>query len=282
MKRTSAIALLLVVFLGGAALAAPMKVTVSKVAGTVEVKAGAGWKALKNGDTVPVGAEVKTGAGSSCILTWAGGNVAKVKAQTTLSVSADKTGAGDEKSSIALKAGGVSAHAKKLSTRNSSFEVKTPTAVAGVRGTDIIAEIEAGNVTFGVSDGNLEVTVGDEVFMVDDGFLVNISEMGEFTEPIPIPADMMEKLEKEFDEIRTESANTQAQGGDEDAVEEEPVEEESTGVESGDEDPAGNVVDSIEDINDALDNQVNEDVVEAAEGEFITGTVEVEIQFQSY
>ena len=285
MKKTCVMAVCLIVLFGCAALAAPMKVKVSKVKGTVEVQSGAAWKALKNGDSVPVGADVRTGSGSSCILTWAGGNVVKLNPMTTLSVSADKSAAGDEKSSIALKNGGVSAHAKKLSSKASSFEVKTPTAVAGVRGTDILAEIQAGNVTFGVSDGNLEVTVGDAVFMVEDGFLVNVSESGEFEVPVPIPPEMQQKLQQEFEEIKAE-AQDQADAGEDGAAGDEGTEDEGTDDQGADEGAGDDVPDDVADavndtIQNVLDNEIINDVVEEAGSTYITGDVEVTIDFEA-
>jgi hypothetical protein len=247
------------VFMVGAASAAPMKVTVDKVQGTVQVSKGSGWAALKNGDTVPVGADVKTGAGSSCILKWAGGNVIKITPMSTVSVSAERTAAGDEKSSVNLKQGKVNAHAKKLSTAGSSFNVKTPTAVAGVRGTDILAEIQAGNVSFAVSDGQLELTIGEEVFMLDDGFLVSVDPDGAFSEPVPIPQEMLEELKSEFEALKLEADS----GEDMDA----------SGTESKDEAeiPHEDVSGSIDGI---LDDVVNNAVVESAQP-VITGDVEI-------
>lgn len=258
------------VFMVGAASAAPMKVTVDKVQGTVQVSKGSGWAALKNGDTVPVGADVKTGAGSSCILKWAGGNVIKITPMSTVSVSAERTAAGDEKSSVNLKQGKVNAHAKKLSTAGSSFDVKTPTAVAGVRGTDILAEIQAGNVSFAVSDGQLELTIGEEVFMLDDGFLVSVDPDGAFSEPVPIPQEMLEELKSEFEALKLEAAQD---SGDESGEQggEEGSDDAADGADDAEEIPQEDVSGSIDGI---LDDVVNKEIVESAQP-IITGDVEI-------
>jgi hypothetical protein len=268
---------MLLVF-GSAVLAAPMKVKVSKVKGTVEVSAGAGWKALKDGDAVPVGADVRTAAGSGCILTWAGGNVVKVGPMTTMSVEqAEKTAGGDEKSRVNLKDGSVSAHAKKLSTQKSSFEIKTPTAVAGVRGTDILAEIEAGNVTFGVSDGQLEVTVGDEVFVVDDGYLVNIGMDGVFEEPMPIPPAMQQRLNEEFEQIKQDSAEAAAEPEDE-AIDDDG----GADVDQDDDELFDDLAETVnENIEGILDDETLDDVLDTAGAEYITGDVNVTIEFEN-
>lgn len=275
-KLTTACIAMFVLFLG-MAQAAPMKVTVDKVQGTVQVQSGSGWVALKSGATVPVGAEVKTAASSSCILKWAGGNVLKVGPMSTVSVAAEKTAAGDEKSKVNLKQGKVSAHAKKLSTGNSSFNIQTPTAVAGVRGTDIIAEIEAGNVTFGVSDGQLEMTIGDEVFVLEDGFLVNVDPEGEFTEPIPIPPAMMEDIKAEFDALKQEAAIDAEAGGDGEGDDGETTDSDDTG------DDTDQDLDSVsEDIDSFLDNEVNSDIVDTASDDYVTGEVEIHIYLENY
>lgn len=259
------------IFMFGAASAAPMKVTVDKVQGTVQVSKGSGWSALKNGDSVPVGADVKTGAGSSCILKWAGGNVIKITPMSTVSVTAERTAAGDEKSSVNLKQGKVNAHAKKLSTAGSSFDVKTPTAVAGVRGTDILAEIQAGNVSFAVSDGQLELTIGDEVFMLDDGFLVSVDPEGVFSEPVPIPQEMLEELKSEFEALKLEAGQdttgdeTGEQGG------EEGSDDAADGADDTEDIPQEDVSGSIDGI---LDDVVNKEIVESAQP-IITGDVEI-------
>jgi hypothetical protein len=278
-----------------ASLAAPMKVTVSKVQGTVQVQDGAAWKTLKDGDTVKSGAEVKTGAGSSCLLKWAGGNVVKVGPMSNLTVTAEKSGA-DEKSKVDLKNGKVSAHAKKLGTGGSSFNVSTPTAVAGVRGTDIIAEIAAGNVSFGVSDGQLEMSVGGKTFVLEDGFLLKVDPEGGFSEPIPIPPVMMQELKIQFDALKEEAASDAALGGndedsDEDADEDSDEDSDEDADADSDEDSDMDAdADSDEDmdmgmdedfedvtdnIDDILDNEDNNDIVDAAINEYITGAIEV-------
>ncbi len=278
MKRNIAVVMFVLLAFCGAALAAPMKVTVSKVTGKVEVSAGAGWKTLKNGDSVPVGADVRTGAGASCILKWAGGNAVKLGPLTTMSVDqAEKSVSGDENSRVNLKAGSAQAHAKKLSTGKSSFEIKTPTAVAGVRGTDIIAEIAAGNVSFGVSDGQLEITAGDEVFVLDDGFLINVGADGVFEDPIPIPQDIQQKLEQEFEAIKQEAAVP-------DPVEETP--EEPSGEQPGADEPSDEIVNVIDTVNETidviLDNTVVDEVIDKATGtDYVTGDVSVTIEFES-
>ena len=63
-----------------------------------------------------------------------GGHVLKVSPQSTVTLSQLEKSAAGETSKISLEKGKVFANAKKLQT-GSTFEIKPPTAVAGVRGT---------------------------------------------------------------------------------------------------------------------------------------------------
>jgi hypothetical protein len=68
--------------------------------------------------------------------------------------------AGAQQSSIGLQAGGVGSSVNKKLDENSRFEIKTPTAVMGVRGTEFFTQYFAGNIDVRVVDGIVEVTVG--------------------------------------------------------------------------------------------------------------------------
>ena len=280
-KKFMIIAFLLSV--SAAAYGAPMKVKAEKVTGKVEIRENGGaWKALANGANVPLNSEIKTGANSSCMLKWAGGNVVKVSPMSQLKVSqADKGANGKEDSTVDLSNGKVSAHAKKFNTPDSTFKVKTPTAVAGVRGTDVIGEYdeETGDASFGCADGSVGVEAGGEEIIIDEGYELNYDEDTGFTEPEEIPAEELQEIHEEFEEINTEaeqdaatydetSENETEEKGDE---EEKDVEEE----ESADEISVDDVMDVID---TAVDANIIEDIVDDTEEEFITGDVEVHIE----
>ncbi len=73
-----------------------------------------------------------------------------------------------KQSSISLQSGGVGSSIKKKLTDNSRFEIKTPTAVMGVRGTEFFTQYLKGKVDIKVVDGSVEV-------------LVNINQEGDVT-----------------------------------------------------------------------------------------------------
>lgn len=178
--------------------AAAMKATVETVSGKVDVQetADSGWKALKSGDMVPQGALVRTGPGASCMLKWGGGNVAKIPALSNIRLDKiDRSEGGDENSSLMIEQGKVFAHVKKLQTGSSSFELKTPTAVAGVRGSDIFGTNVGNGYMFGVTTGALMVSANGESALIEPGFSVTINDSGAMGDIMPIPPEI--KIEAE-------------------------------------------------------------------------------------
>lgn len=66
---------------------------------------------------------------------------------------------GAQQSSINLQSGAVGSSVGKKLTDNSRFEIKTPTAVMGVRGTEFFTQYYNGNVDVRVVNGTVEVSV---------------------------------------------------------------------------------------------------------------------------
>jgi len=247
-----------------AVYSAPMVVTVDRVAGTVQFRAGdtAPWKNLSNGDKVPVGAMVRTQADSSCILKWADGNAVKVAPLTVMKLTeADKAASGQEKSALDLTEGKVFAHVKKMVTKDSSFQLKTPTAVAGVRGTDLYGtESPSGGSSFGVTEGNLTVQSGEAEVEVDPGLSVNITEEGSISPPEPIPPEIKDEVEQNLSEVREAGEADEAAGAG------------AAGEAAGEEEEAGDSAGTIEQI---FDQQLTTDIVEQAGNVYKTGAVDV-------
>lgn len=119
----------------GPAFAANMKVTVRKVVGDVQTAQGAKWVKATVGMQLVSGAKIKTGSGGEALLTWDNGNVVKLRPLSNLVLTqVAKTGS-TTNVALDIQKGGVFAKVKKLQNAKSSFNVGTPTAVAGVRGT---------------------------------------------------------------------------------------------------------------------------------------------------
>lgn len=137
---------------------------------TVKVKADGTWAKGTNGMVVPEGASVKTGADGKASLTWGEGNVVKIYPLSL--IKATSVSGADKKSSvISLESGRAMSRVQKLDS-DASFELKTPTAVAGVRGTGFDTEITPGTamVTIAVVEGSVVMSVGDVQVVLGEGF----------------------------------------------------------------------------------------------------------------
>ncbi len=149
-KSTKIIAIVALICMGviRAAFAGPKIETVavvSEVKGDVQaqVKGQSAWVAVQDGMVLRGGDKIKTGPASTCVLKWNKDNLAKLTPFTNLSI--DKLernlAAGSENSSVDLWSGKVYAKARKLNDPSSTFEVKTPVSIAGVRGTTMSVEM---------------------------------------------------------------------------------------------------------------------------------------------
>lgn len=207
--------LMLGVFLSSVARAENVKVRIGSVKGSVEAQIGGAWKAVKNNDKVDVGTAVKTGADSSCLLLWNDGNIVKVQSLSMVTVEeASKDGA-KENSTMKLTNGKMFATAKKLTTGDSSFRVKTPTAVAGVRGTDIGVGVEGGASTFQVAAGSIDVALpGGEPVILDQGTQVGVTEgMASVPMPEPIPPAELQELQSNISDVKVEAEAAMSEAG---------------------------------------------------------------------
>jgi len=130
----------------------------TSVKGTVayRTKGAADWTVASNKSSVKEGDMIKTGPDSSVIIKFADGSMVKLgaMAQITLS-STGATKAGS--TTLGVENGKVWSRVRKQGM-DSSFNVKTPTAVAGVRGTFFSSEAEQQASTFDVFEGEVQVS----------------------------------------------------------------------------------------------------------------------------
>lgn len=124
---------------------------ISAITGDVQVqKGGAGeWKTAAVGGLLQSGDKIKTGSKSSCTIEWSQGNTMKLKEFTNVAIDKlEKNPAADaETTSLNMASGKVYGKAKKMSGKGSQFEIKTPTAIAGVRGTELGVGVDADETT---------------------------------------------------------------------------------------------------------------------------------------
>lgn len=123
------------------AYAAPQqgKAIVRSVTGTAEYSTGGAWAPLKSGAELGAGSTIRTGAGGDVVLDLgANGKHIAITANSILSLDKltfETTGADTiSETQLDLKAGRIIGDVNKTSPA-SRFEIKTPTGVAGIRGT---------------------------------------------------------------------------------------------------------------------------------------------------
>lgn len=138
------------------------KAVVSSLKGTAQYSAGGAWAPLKAGMTLYSGTVIQTGADALIELDLGiNGPYVKVKPSTTVALDKltfEKTAADTViETQLDVRQGGIVGKVNKTSSA-SRYEVKTPTGVAGIRGT--IYEID--------SDGTVKVKEGCVVVVFVD------------------------------------------------------------------------------------------------------------------
>lgn len=260
-----------------AAMAQQAAVTVQKTEGTVETRQtpGAAWAKLGQGDMLPAGAAVRTGPGSACILKWGDGNVMKLQALTSLDISRlEKDPAGKENTEFNVAGGRINAHVGKIKTPGSTFTVKTPAAVADVRGTDLSVQVAEDRTSiFGVTEGEILVKAGAVETIVKKDFVVAVNPDGVAGAPAPMPAEMKREASEQIIEAKHEAGIEKAPEGenkvDEGAIEP-PEETETAGEDAATNTGALEAIDTVM-ANDDITNETE------TQQEILTGQFEIDI-----
>lgn len=129
------------------------------VTGWVEVESEGTRRTLSRFDRIEEGSQVITHDDATAQLRLASGSLLRLgpKTQLTLQELNHQDPAGMRKESMRLMVGRVWARVTNLFGSNSKFEVSTPTAVAGVRGTSFVAEAEGEEERFVLLEGAIEL-----------------------------------------------------------------------------------------------------------------------------
>lgn len=152
-----------------------------QVRGQVVVDTGAGMQPLEPFDEVPEGATVTTQEDASAQLRLESGSLVKLGPETTIAVKklGQKTPRGRRKESLKLVVGKVWARVTSLFGDDSSFEMETDNAVAGVRGTSFFAEKTEQKARFVLTGGTVDVTQGGQTRRLEGrGAFVEVTESG--------------------------------------------------------------------------------------------------------
>ena len=140
----------------------PGWVIVADVQGNVQVKVGDSWQPLQTGMILHERDQIETDPNGSTILFLDGSGKAgrillQEKGFLALGILSTGPGANDRTTRLDLAIGQVLIHSEKLSD-DSSFEVKTPTATVGVRGTIFFVGVSSrGDTSAGALQGMIGV-----------------------------------------------------------------------------------------------------------------------------
>jgi hypothetical protein len=144
--------------------------TLSILGGTVEIQAPAedGIQQGTEGMTLDIGTRVKTAQDSYALLTFFDGSTLKLEPGTDIEIKQLERNDG-EAITIILKQwmGKTWSRVVKMADSGSHYEIQTPSAVALVRGTQFLTEVdEAGETKVRTTEGLVSVSAqGDEVFV---------------------------------------------------------------------------------------------------------------------
>ena len=124
-----------------------------------------------DGDLVNIGDRVQTDISSHAMVTFFDGSTLEIEPATMVQIEdAASAASGAISIRISQTIGRTGASVQKLTRADSKFEIRTPTAVAAVRGTGFITEVLAdGTTTVETTDGNVQVTGQGQSVLVGAG-----------------------------------------------------------------------------------------------------------------
>ncbi|MFW5814585.1 MAG: FecR family protein [Spirochaetota bacterium] len=177
--------LLVLLFFAGMTVEA-QDARVEYVDGDVRVESGGSRQTADFGMPLEEGDVVVTGSDGVAVVSLGEGSRIKLRENTVVTIDA-RTSAG----SVELRQGGIFARVRQAATGGRrSFEVRTPTVVAGVRGTEFFVAYgrtieDLPDVWLCVNEGAVEISIRevDEVTVVEEGEGVNILSGVRATEP---------------------------------------------------------------------------------------------------
>lgn len=253
---------------------------------SVQLKTDAAWAAGTNGMTIPEGASIKTGADGKASLTWGAGNVVKLYPLSIVKAT-EVSGAERKSSVLSLEKGRAMSKVDKLGA-DASFELRTPTAVAGVRGTGFDTEITPGTamVTIAVVEGTVVMSVGDIEVVLDEGFESSALPGEVPGAPMMIPPGKLGDLKTELSVLKSMvKAELQSQKEQKKEEKQEAKDEAKAETKADETDSTADIVDTVTD-NTVENVTINDDIAGAAEEAVIcnggVGCLEGTISIQSY
>ncbi|HOC93170.1 MAG TPA: FecR domain-containing protein, partial [bacterium] len=151
---------------------------------------------------LPSGTRIATGAKSSAVIKWSASNTLKINPFTNFTIKDIDVDPRTKTvtSSLDLQTGKIKAKAEKLHSPSSEFSISTPTAVAGVRGTEFDMENTPENTTSVTTrTGAVEVTSQGQSVMAVGGTQVVVEPNQPPAPPVPVTEEEMNSCEVDED-----------------------------------------------------------------------------------
>jgi len=127
--------------------------------------------------TVPLGTQVRTGADGAAEISFEDGSVLRMQKSSSILLSPSKRQ--KQKSSVLLFFGRIWNKVSPSGTGETSYEVSTPNAVCGVRGTQFEAQVgDDGSLRMQVTEGKVAVDGGSGDQVASPGQQVEANEQG--------------------------------------------------------------------------------------------------------
>jgi len=146
---------------------------------TVVLKGSSTPLALSTNKKVKEGDTVRTGPDGAAILAWMDGTKVHMGPNTELEVMKCFSKKGQDISLFKLKGGEIWSRISKRLSRESKFEVETPSAVAGVRGTIFsLAVTPSGGARLSVFSGRVDLKSQLKMMLFDPGVVVDVQPDG--------------------------------------------------------------------------------------------------------
>jgi len=124
----------------GRASAAAGEAVLVGVSGGVEVLRGGGWEAAVLEESLEPGDRVRTGAGAGAVILYPSGTQVKIGELSSVTVLDSVPGRGG--GGLDLESGRAWSRVNKLSGEKESFEIRTPVAICGARGTTFAMDVD--------------------------------------------------------------------------------------------------------------------------------------------
>lgn len=187
---------------------------VLSVEGTPRVeRARGGSEELKRNDPIHIGDTIRTGQGRVKLM-FEDNSLMTLDRNTDIKISEYLYSPAEQKreSMIDVFSGRVKSLVGRFLSSQSDFQVRTPTAVAGVRGTHFMIDVDEDS-TVTVFDGEVAVQDANGVEqLLGQGMQIRSGMQGHIGRPIQLTRQALQRLEREL-EVRGQSELQQQSGG---------------------------------------------------------------------